>query len=623
MSERTEARGTGHSVRDPWLLLSLAALVAILACIGLAAAPTLFKGATLRSDLAEQVRSTTGLTLIADGSVRFRLFPQPHVEMTDLHLADGSGRLAVEAQSLQGNVRFLPLLVGRLEIGSAVLDHPRLRIDLDAGAVPADSAIGRALHAAQPGPTPGNQRLGTVTLVNGTAILKSKTQPRDILLDAVNVTLDWRNLDAPATLTGAVTFAGVDADVAAWVAQPSSLLRGETSAITLRVHSDLLDLSTTGEFASSPSAKYRGRVTASAPSLPKALLLAGIGGTWPAPFADLALTSDAAISGGTLDLLNLRLRLDDNSFEGTLAYQSSGTAPTLSGTLATEQLSLAPFAGSAPPLLDAERQWSRDKVRADLRDDLHLDLRVSATHMRLAPYLVDDAALSVMTRGGRTDVALVEGKTYGGALKGHASIGLSPDGFSVRAVGTLTDADASALSWDLFGRQLAAGSLSLSANLEGAGDSADAMVRSLRGWVKGKAKDGELSGTNIGLALQDQASGRGEDVAAALRKGRTPFEDGGSCSAGLRRHDHRRRLRPKRPRRNDRARRARRPRAPPPRPSHYREPAGCRRAARLHDRRAVRTAAHRAFPGHGTSRTALNLQPLTLKRAPGQATREA
>ena len=128
-----------------------------------------------------------------------------------------------------------------------------------------------------------------------------------------------------------------------------------------------------------------------------------------------------------------------------------------------------------------------------------------------------------MTRDGRTDVALVEGKAYGGALKGHASIGISDAGFSLRAAGALTEADAGALSWDLFGRQIAAGSLTMSANLEGAGDSADALVRSLRGWVKGRASDGELSGLNLGLALRDLAGTRG-DAAAALRKGRTPFQ---------------------------------------------------------------------------------------------------
>ena len=526
MSGRTEAGQTGiEAGRLNPLFVAGAVIIAVLLCAGAVAAPYLFKGATLRSEIAAQVRATMGLTLKANGPVRFALFPQPHVEMVDLHVADQSGTLRIDAESLQGEVRFLPLLVGRLEIASAALERPHLSIDLDAGEMPADSAIGRALRVSASGAAPGRQRLGTVTLVDGTAILKSKARARDVHVDAVNVTIDWRNLDAPATLTGAVAFEGVEADVAAWVAQPSNLLRGDSSAITLRVRSVPLDLSAGGEFAGAPAARYHGRVTLRAPSLPAALSLVGVEAALPAPFVNFTLSSDATVGGGTLDLLNLRLRCDDNTFEGTLAYQDHGGAPPiLSGTLATEQFSLAPFTAKAPPVLDGERRWSRDQLKPDLRDDLRLDLRISATHLRLAPYLVDDAALSVMTRDNRTDIALVEGKAYGGALKGHASIGISDSGFSVRAAGTLTEADASALSWDLFGRQLAAGLLTVSANLEGAGDSADALVRSLRGWVKGRASDGELSGVNLGLALRDPVGARGESMTAALRKGRTPFQ---------------------------------------------------------------------------------------------------
>ncbi len=505
-------------------LVGGALLALLLLCAGLAAAPILFKGASLRSEIAEQVRSTAGLTLTADGPVRFRLFPQPHVEMADLHIIDRTGALRIDATGLEGQVRFLPLLVGRLEIASAALERPHLSIDLDAGPAPADRAVGRALRSDAPRGAPGSQRLGIVTLVDGTAVLKSKARAHDVVVDAVNLTVDWRSLDAPATLTGAVTFRGHSAEVAAWVAQPSSLLRGDSSAITLRVRSAPLDLSANGVFAGSPAAGYHGRITASAPSLPDALALAGIDAALPAPFADFTLTSDATVGGGTLDLPNLRLQLDGNAFEGTLAYQGNGGAPTLSGTLATEQFSLVPFLAKAPPLLDPARRWSRERVRPDRRDQLRLDLRISATHLRLPPYVIDDAALAVMTRDGRTDVALVEGKTYGGTLKGHASVGLSGGNFSVRAAGALTAADAGALSWDLFGRQVAAGSLSVSANLESAGDSAGALVGSLRGWAKGRVGDGELSGVDLGLALRDRDANDEDGASAALRKGRTPFE---------------------------------------------------------------------------------------------------
>ena len=516
--------------------LALGALVgagALLVLVGLSVAPFLFAGASLESEIAEQVRSTTGLMLKVDGAVHFSLLPEPHVAMETLHLADPSGTLAIDADALEGDVRLLPLLVGRLEIATATLDRPRLAIDLDGKPMPADSTIGRALRAGRGLPANGNARLGIVTLVDGTAILKSRTpgtkaasEParRETPITAINVTIDWRNLDAPATLTGTVAFQNVAADVAAWVAQPSSLLRGDHSAIALRVQSAPLDLSANGEFASAPRPQFRGRVAVTAPSLGAALALAGFDAALPAPFAALSLTSDATLNGGALDLPNLRLHLDGNDYEGTLAYQHGDAKASLAGTLATEQLSLAPFLSRAPALLDANRHWSRQPLAVDLRDPIDLDLRISATHLHLPALAVDDAALAVMTRDNRTEIALVEGKAYGGSLKGRASIGRAAQGMSVRASGVLTNADAGALSWDVFGRQLATGALSASANLETAGASPDALMRNLHGWAKGGASEGELSDVDLGHGLREAARMRFDAIVPALRNGHTPFQ---------------------------------------------------------------------------------------------------
>ena len=525
MSDQVRSETRRAQAKWGWpAIAALAACAVLLAFVGLAATPYLFKGASLRSEVAEQVRTTTGLMLSVDGPVRFRLMPQPHVEMVDLHFVDGTGTLKVDADTLQGAVRLLPLLVGRLEISSATLDHPRLSIDLDGRPMPPDSTIGRALRANGAAPPAGNQRLGVVTLHDGTAVLKSKAHPQDIVINAINVTVDWRDLDAQATLTGTVGFNGVAADVAAWVAQPSSLLRGDHSAMTLRIQSEPLDFSANGDFATTPISSFHGRVTATAPTLAGALALAGYKPSLPAPCANLSLTSDATIGGGAIDLPSLRLRMDDNAFEGTLAYQAGGDRPALSGTLATEQLTLAPFFSKAPVLLDGDRHWSARKLKLDLNETLALDLRISATHLRLPPIAVTDAALAVMTRDDRTEIALVEGKAYGGALKGRMSVGVSDAGLSLRAAGSLNDADASALSWDAFGRQLAAGSLSVSANLEGAGDSVASLMNNLHGWTKGRASDGELSGVNLGLALRELAAQRYTGILPALHKGRTPFD---------------------------------------------------------------------------------------------------
>ena len=520
------ARRTAFAKR-PWPVIALAVVAT---CVLFAlAAPNFFTGATLRREIAEQIRVTTGLALRTDDASRFSLWPQPHVAMARLHLADSSGTLAIDADGLDGEVRLLPLLVGRVEIASATLDHPRLRINIDGQPMPADSMIGRALRSLDGPGASDSQRLGIVTLVDGTAAITGKALGRDALMTGINVVVDWRNLDAPATLTGSVEYRGAPTDVAAWIAQPSSLLRGDHSPIALRLQSVPLNLSANGDLASAPSLRFHGRVSVDSPSLASALSLAGQAAALPAPFANLVMSGEVAIGDGDLDLTSLRLRLDGNQYEGTLAYRS-GEKPSLAGTLAGEQLSLAPFLASGPPLLDADRRWSRQPIRFD-PGHLALDLRVSASRLRLLSVTIDDAALAVMTRDDRVEVALAGGQAYGGAVKARASIGASEKGLSLRATGSIADADASALSWDALGRQVAAGMLSLSVNLESAGDSPASLMAALRGSAKGRVSDGELSGVDLGEGLHEIALNHLDALLPALRNGRTLFK---TLDCGLR-----------------------------------------------------------------------------------------
>jgi len=131
---------------------------------------------------------------------------------------------------------------------------------------------------------------------------------------------------------------------------------------------------------------------------------------------------------------------------------------------------------------------------------------------------------AVITRDQRTEVALVAGKAYGGTIKGRASIGLSESGLSLRATGSLGDADMSALSWDLLGRQRASGTFSASSNLETNGANVRELVGGLHGWIKAHAANGELSDVDVGHGLREIARKRPDTVLSALRNGRTPFK---------------------------------------------------------------------------------------------------
>ena len=520
-----------------WLLKTAAlCLLGAVGVVAVAAVPYLFDGATLVSDVSRQVRATTGLVIEARGQARFVFLPNPHVSLGSLHFRDPSGTLMIDADALQGEVRLLPLLVGRLELSAATLIRPRLAIDLDGRAMQPTSMIGRALHAETAGSnhqTIAGDRLGTVTLLDGTASVKGGGLAHPFAFGDVNVTLDWPDLQSSAALTGTVTAANTRAEVATWIAQPSSLMRGEHSAVTFNLHSLPLDLLASGDLVDAPAASFHGHVAAHASSLPGVFAVLGTTIASPAPLADVSVNSDATIDtdrdgAARIDLPKLDMQVDGNHYEGTLAFlngsDAHGTRPSLSGTLATEDLALAPFLSAAPRFTDPGGGWANASVPVTRATSLGLDLRISATHLHLRPITVDDAALAVISRDDHLEIALIEGGAYGGALKARVSYGVAGGELNLRGAGSLTGADAATLSWDAFGRQVAAGSLTGSANVESTGDSPAALMKHLQGWAKGEVSDGELSGVDLGLGLRALAQGQTAAVVPALRAGRTPFK---------------------------------------------------------------------------------------------------
>ncbi len=476
-------------------MIGSACLAAIVLVVLHAGAPYLIKRSTLQSEVAAQLRTTTGLT-IEMRHARFDLLPRPRVIMSDVRVSDPAGSLVVDATRIVGDVRLLPLIVGRVELAAASLEQPRVALSLDGPPMNSDTTIGRAVRRVASSVDGSDRRLGAVTFVNGTIEVTRRAQQVAPPLNEVNATLDWRNLDTAATLVGSLRAAGVAIDLSAWIAQPSRLLRGDRSAIVVRVHSAPLDMSANGDLAAGDGAGFKGRVIASAPSLAALAALACPGLDLPAPFADASLDGSTTLridrdGVPTLDLQRFEFRADGNRFEGTLAYVG-GARPLVSGTLATSQVSLAPFLVHAPSATDAMRHWSTTRLGPVRLDAADLDLRVSATRLRIASTFIDDAALSVMTRGERLEFSLSEGKAYGGAVRARISLGPAAEGLNLRAAATLTDGDLAALSWDGLGRQVATGMLSASANVDASGDSVAALMRNMQGWARSRATSGDI-----------------------------------------------------------------------------------------------------------------------------------
>jgi AsmA protein len=364
------------------LIIYIFAGVAVLVAITAALAPWAFLNAALRDEIAAEIRHVTGLTVNSQGRAVFVVLPQPHISISGVSFIDPSGVLHVDARYFKGYLRLAPLFAGRIEIASAALDQPEMRIDLDGQPMPPDSVIGRAADASPAtaeAALADAARLGALTLVDGRARLTSKKLSIDLSIDAINMTLDWRNPGATARASGQARIRGENAAIAARIASPAGLLRGKQSALSLKIDAPSFSLSADGGLASMPKWLFNGHIHATAPSVRTLLERAGYFVQLPGPFNDFDASCEATVAAADAVLSGLHLQVDGNDFEGTLAFQVHDKAPALSGTLATNRLSLRPFLSSLSPATGRDGQWNRDPFDLKEFGSADLDFRISAS----------------------------------------------------------------------------------------------------------------------------------------------------------------------------------------------------------------------------------------------------
>jgi AsmA protein len=500
----SDARRT-KAARIGW---TFGAVIAVIVLAALAA--SLLPAAILNTSLARQIHRTTGLSTTIEGRARFALFPQPHLDIEKIGFANPQAKLHVKAQRFVGYLRLLPLLIGRIEVGRAVLYEPKIVIDLDDRPMTSDSELGRAAAAKSASPEAAvidRAKLGIIDIVDGSARLHHSGGAQDIFIDKINVTADWRSLDASAILTGQFDFHDVPMQVKAWLAQPVELLRGGDSATTLQLESDVLGAQASGRIAIT-HLQYTGGLYITAPSLRRALELAGFKFAKHGRFGAFDLRCDADINASTTALTNLRLDLDDNEYEGTLAVQPDGNSPLVSGTLATNLLDLTPFLEGLPQPLAANGRWNDAPL--DLADlgFTNLDLRLSASHLRLNDIEVHDAAFSILTRPGFVDLTLAEATADGGAIRGRLSLTGKGTAIDLRVSGSATDINLQSLVHANGAvRHPLAGALSGSVILESTGIGFDQLMHGLSGHAQINVVNGQIIGVDLAALLKNgQAS---------------------------------------------------------------------------------------------------------------------
>ncbi len=500
-----------------------AAVVVLIAIL----APWTVSRSALRDSISAQLRSAAGVYVFPRGEASLSLLPRPRVRLDDLAMVDPNGALVVEAASMSGDIRLLPLLAGRLEVAEVALTAPRITIDIDRAPLTTAGAAVRATETQVTGTAAdkaGTARLGVLSIANGTLTLRRNGNAIAVA-ERMNARLDWRTVGSPAALTADLDWRGKRQQFVLWVSQPIDLLRGGLSPVTFEARNAETTLVMAGKGNVAVKPRFDGRLQLATTAAPDLMASLGLDVGLPAIMSSTSLDGDLVATPNSLALTNLRLVTGDEVFEGTLALQAMpGARPLLAGTLATQAVSLLPYLETSPPLTTTDGRLSAQPFIAP-RSGPDLDIRLSAGRLRYGRLQATDAALSVLAKDSRFEVSIADASAYGGAVKARAVVAAGEQGApsDLQATFVMRGVDWAAVDRDLSGQGRLTGTADVNASLQASGDSMQRMARTLSGQGRINLRNGDLGGLDVPgtLARLDK---RPLAAATDLGSGRTKFE---------------------------------------------------------------------------------------------------
>jgi AsmA protein len=490
--------------------------------VALSAGSFLISADAARDAVKAQIRAVTGLDPVLRGPVEVSLFPSGTVSLADVVLGEDQGQASpLVAERLVAHLRFLPLLIGRIEIADIALDRPHIAVQIDTDGQsnwsPLLASLARALT-----PVGRIVPFSEIRINGGTVSVRDAERDLVESMSEVELSLAWPSISKSFGATGRFVWRNEPVDASVTISDFLAALSGDTSGLKLRLSGAPLRLAFEGVMSNRPSFKVDGTLSADAPSLREALRWTG---DTPLPgggFGRFTLKAKANMVGGAMALSGVNLELDGNAAEGVLTYAANGRR-TWQGTLAAEELDLTPYVSTIRLLTANAREWDRMPIALDGLTGFEIDLRLSAARVTIGRAKVGRTAVAASLRGGKLLVTVGESQAFNGLIKGSLAIAKSETGADVRSEMQFTDVDLETCLSELFGLRRLEGKGNVSFLLEGAGASVMSLTRTLAGTVTVTAQQGALTGINVEQMLRRlerrPLSGGGD-----VRNGRTPYD---------------------------------------------------------------------------------------------------
>lgn len=496
------------------------AAVAVTGVAVLVAMPYLVPAEAVRAAVKAELKATTGLEPQLRGETSLSLFPSGTATLTDVALGDNrSDPAPITVERMAVRLRFLPLLMGRVEIADVLLERPTIAVTLAADSSNWSGLIDALVRAL----TSHQGSFSEIRIAEGRITITDTARRIDETLSDVNVSLAWPSIAKTFAATGRFTWRGEQVDASLGLSDFLAGLMGERSGLKVRLAGAPIKLAFDGHVSHRPTLKIDGTLAADGTSLREAVRWAAQKPLPDGGFGRFTLKAQTSMTTGAVALSKVNMELDGNAAEGVLNF-GADNRQTLQGTLATDALNLTPYVSAVRLLTANDRGWDASPIALDGLTGFDLDLRLSAGRVAIATAKLGRTAVVANMRGGRLTVTVGESQAFGGTIKGSFGLAKAAAGADMKADLQFVNVDLEACLGELFGLRRLEGKGQLALALEGSGDSILAVARSVSGSAALTSRQGALNGLNVDQLLR-RLERRPLSGSAEFRSGRTPFDE--------------------------------------------------------------------------------------------------
>jgi AsmA protein len=517
------------------ILIALCVLV-VLIIAAVVAVPLLVPADRMKSELIAQVKAATGRDLSIGGKVSVSVFPSVSVQMADVALANPPGFTAKTLAHLDGlslSLKVLPLLSGKVEIGSFVLDNPTIALEIDrqghpdwvfgeTGQTPPPAAAPAAPKGGVSGPSPlSDINLGDVRIDNGKLTYQDDRAGTSEAVDAINLAVSLKSLDDPLSVKGSLQWRGKPVTLTLDMAKPRVLVDGRgTTAAGVNVAADPVKLTFAGDLAGADKAAT-GTVDLSVPSV-RALAAWTTGKPFDFPgngLGPLAIKGKLSAAGTHIAFSQADIALDSIKATGDVSIDAA-SPPVVKGRLDVDTLDLNPYlpppeaakGGESKPAVGGKpapaghADWSDAPIDASGLKSAEVDFALTANAIKVQRIQVGKSALTLALHGGKLTADLTQLTLYKGVGNGRVAVDGTQPGVGVDAVFSLKDLQAGPFLTDAAGFDRLDGTGNADIQVAGRGRSERQIVSSLAGKGSLTFLNGAIKGINLAAMLRNVAT---------------------------------------------------------------------------------------------------------------------